>query len=436
MFNQYKSIHFIGIGGSGISALATLAQSKGCQVSGSDLSENPTTQHLKKDGILIHIGHQASNLDEKTDLVVYSGAIDKEKNPEYQEALERKTSTLSYFEALGRISKSKKTIAVTGTHGKTTTTAMLGQALIAAGLDPTVIVGSQVPAFDNRNIHIGKSDWLVVEACEYKRSFLNLHPFGMILLNCEVEHLDYFKDEEDYVLAFKELVSKLPKDGFLVFNNEDSNAKSIANSYQGKSLTAITAEAKIDLQIPGRFNQLNAQHVLLTCRQIEADESEVAEALKAFRGTSRRMEIKGEMNGALVIDDYGHHPTEIKATLGALKEEYPERRLLCVFQPHQYSRSHKLITKFQNAFADADQVIIPDIFEARDSQEDKKRISALSFAESINQIHKSAIWGKSKKETVGLLQKIIEPNDIVVTMGAGDVYRIGEELLSHRKFDK
>ncbi len=431
MLDNFRHIHFIGVGGSGISALAYMAIAHGIKVSGSDIAPNPTTEKLEKEGVQIHIGHSKDNLSELCELVIYSEAIDKKENPEFLEANKREISTLSYFEALGQLSTHKKTIVIAGTHGKTTTTAMLGLALIKAGEDPTVIVGSRVPTFENRNIQIGHSQWLVAEGCEYRRSFLHFQPFGVVLLNCELEHVDYYKSEADYLSAYQELVSKIPEDGFLVYNEEDENCRLISESYKGKKLPVASAASKnLSLNVPGEFNQMNAAHALEAAKQITKNMHGVRNGLQNFSGTARRLEKKGEKNGALIMDDYGHHPTEVRATLKALKEANPGRRLICIFQPHQYSRTHELLDHFANAFGDADMVIIPNIFEARDTDEDKAKISAEKLVKAISKQHSNCRWGENAEKTLETLKKELKKGDLAVTMGAGDVYKIGEDYLS------
>lgn len=432
MLDNFRHIHFIGIGGSGISALAYLAIAHGIKVSGSDIAANPTIENLEKEGAIIHIGHKKENLDELCELVIYSEAIDKEKNPEYLEAIKRGLQLMSYFEALGQLSTHKKTIVVAGTHGKTTTTAMLGQALKAAKEDPTVIVGSRVPAFENRNIHIGHSEWLVAEGCEYRRSFLHFQPFAVVLLNCELEHVDYYKSQEDYIAAYQELVAKIPEDGFLVYNEDDEYCQMISESCIGEKLpVSATTSEKLTLNVPGDFNQLNAAHALKAAKQVTKNIDGAYQGLREFTGTARRMEVKGEKNRVLVMDDYGHHPTEVRVTLKALKEAHTGHRLICVFQPHQYSRTHELLDHFANAFGDADMVIIPNIFEARDSDEDKAKISAEKLVQVISDKHPDCRWGESFEKTLKILKKEVTEGDLIVTMGAGDVYQIGEMYLSN-----
>ncbi len=430
MLDKFKHIHFLGIGGSGISAIAYLTITNHIKVSGSDLSKNENTQSLEKEGCLIYIGHKKDNLKQTVDCLIYSEAIDKKTNPEYLEAKKRKVTILSYSEALGMISKTKKTIAVTGTHGKTTTTAMLGQALIKAKEDPTVIVGSRVSAFEGKNIYIGKGKYFVVEACEYRRSFLNLEPFAVIILNCELDHLDYYTNENDYISAFEELVKKIPKEGFLVYNATDKNCQKISQSCKRKKFGIHPSKKgeKITKAI-GDFNQFNALHALEACKNLTKNEKEAKKGLMEFSGTSRRMEIKTEKDGIIIMDDYAHHPSEIKATLHALKKEYPKKRIICIFQPHQYSRTHELLKDFKTAFHDADKVIIPNIYEARDSEEDKAKISAKQLVKEISKNHSDCKWGESLEKTIENIKTTMKKGDLILSMGAGDVYKITDALL-------
>lgn len=428
----FDKIHFIGIGGIGISALASWALAEGKKVTGSDASDSALIADLKTQGAKISIGHFSENVGADVELVVYTEAIDSNTNPELGRAKELGIPTLSYFQALGKISEGKKTIAVAGTHGKTTTTAMLGLALIEAGQDPTVIVGSKVREFGNRNIRIGKSDLLVVEACEYRRSFLNLSPFGVVMLNCEADHLDYYKDENDYVKAFEELAREIPEDGFLVINKNDHHLHRVAKKCVGKVVEVGVAEAEqwdMPLLVFGKFNKLNALQAFKAAELLGADAHEVRHALRKFRGTWRRMELKGEFQGAKVYDDYGHHPTEISSTLGALKAAYPNKRLVCVFQPHQHSRTYQLLEGFKGAFKSADKVIVPNIYAARDTEEDKQKIDAERFVVALQEQHPDVVWGESLDKTYALLEKLITPKDLVITMGAGNITELADQLV-------
>ncbi len=426
------NIHFIGLGGIGISALAYWALNDGATVSGSDVSDSALLEDLRTQGATVFIGHQAQNLGAGVELAIYTEAIDFETNPEYLRAKELGIPLMSYFQALGKISEGKKTIAITGSHGKTTTTAMLGLALMEAGLDPTVIVGSKVREFSGRNIWIGQSDLLVVEACEYRRDFLSLKPFGMVNLNLDLDHTDYYKDEKDYVSAFASLAEKLPKDGFLIINADDKNSAEVAKNCKGQVVKAGMAEAErwdMPLQVLGSFNKLNALLAFLAAEALAANNHEVRHALRKFRGTWRRMELKGEFQGAKVYDDYGHHPTEIDATLKALKAATPDKKLICVFQPHQHSRTLRLLEQFKTAFSSADKVIIPNIYAARDSEEDKRGIDAERLAKAIAEHHKNVTWGKNFETTYGLLKKEVTANDVVVTMGAGNITELSDRLV-------
>ncbi|MBN1258183.1 UDP-N-acetylmuramate--L-alanine ligase [Candidatus Peregrinibacteria bacterium] len=435
MLNSLHHIHFIGIGGSGISAIAYLALEKGIKVTGSDIAGSPITEDLAEHGARFYVGHAGEHVPDTAELVVYSEAIDQKTNPEFLAAKKKGIPVMSYFESISEISKHKKTIAVAGTHGKTTTTAMLGEALVAAGLDPTVIVGSRVPEFGGKNIRVGHGELFVVESCEYRRSFLNLNPFGAVLLNCEPDHLDYYKDEKDYVSAFIEFIKKVPKDGFIIANMLDKNVQKVCGYCVGNVVgldSKKMAEISLNMSVPGDFNKSNATHAYLAALQVGAAEKPARKGLENFKGTARRMEVIGEKDGVTVIDDYGHHPTEIKATLLALRDKYKGRRIICVFQPHQYSRTYRLLGDFKTAFGDADKVLIPNIYEARDTAEDKKRISAVSFVAALREHHPDVTWTKDFKTTVGLLYKENKPGDVIVTMGAGDGYKVGEMFLGHQ----
>jgi UDP-N-acetylmuramate--alanine ligase len=428
---QYKKIHFIGIGGIGISALAYLALAEGKMVTGSDSGATALTNDLIENGAHVSIGHDSQNVNEDTELVIYTEAIDTETNPEYKKAKDMRIPVLSYFEALGQVSRTKKTIAVVGTHGKTTTTAMLGLALIKADLDPTVIVGSKVKEFGGRNIYIGKGDLFVVEGCEYRRSFLSLEPFGVIFLNCEAEHLDYYKDEEDYMKAYEELIHKIPTDGFMVANMDDKNVEKLIHQCAGQLIPVHEKEVRdmnLKLKVIGDFNKVNAAHAYKADEAVGAQLDAARNALEKFGGTWRRLETKGEFNGAVLIDDYGHHPTEVSLTLKAIRDKYDRKRLICVFQPHQYSRTHLMIDEFRGAFKDADKVIIPNIYEARDSDEDKAKMDAEKLVNMLADTHPDAEWGKGFDNTFKLLKKTVKKDDVVVTMGAGSIGEFAERL--------
>lgn len=429
--DQYKYIHFIGIGGIGISSLAFLALNEGKKVTGSDSQGSALIDDLMREGARISIGHQSEQVNDSVELVIYTEAIDRETNPEYLRAKELNLPTLSYFEALGQLTRTKKTIVVVGTHGKTTTTAMLGLTLTECGFDPLVIVGSKVKEFGGRNIRLGKGDLFAVEGCEYRRSFLNLAPFGVIFLNCELEHLDYYKNESDYLAAYKELIGMIPSNGFLVANMEDPNVADLSHHCAGRVIPVHESDASslnLKLNVFGRFNQLNATQAYKAAEAVGGTEDAIRRGLEAFRGTWRRMEHRGKFNGALLIDDYGHHPTELKMTLKAIKEYYSDKRLICVFQPHQYSRTHLLIEEFKDAFKSADKVLITDIYAARDTDEDKAKIDAEKMVKIISAHHNDIQWSGDLENTYRLLNQIVQSGDVLVTMGAGSIGQLADRL--------
>jgi UDP-N-acetylmuramate--alanine ligase len=431
---NHQKIHFIGVGGIGISSLAYLALEEGKQVTGSDCVGSALIEDLRKCGAQIEIGHSAENLVDDAELVIYTEAIDIETNPEYVKARQMKVPVLNYYEALGQLSSTKKTIAVVGTHGKTTTTAMLGLALINAGEDPTVIVGSKLKEFEGRNISIGGGDLLVVEGCEYRRSFLSLDPFGVVFLNCEAEHLDYYKDEEDYKNAYIELIRKIPVDGFLVANWDDENVREVAAHCAVEPVKVRVSDPEIEglkPQVLGDFNKFNALFALKAAARLEADQEVIKKSLNRFRGTWRRLEMKGEFNGATVIDDYGHHPTEVFLTLEAIRGAYPDKRIVCIFQSHQHSRTRLLIDEFKGAFKYADKVVITDLYDCRDTDLDRAEIDGEKFAKVLEGTHPDVSWSGSLDATYDLLKKEIRPTDLLVVMGAGDVCDLAEKLVKN-----
>lgn len=424
------NIHCIGIGGIGLSALARLLHEEGHQVSGSDASPSALTEELKKEGISVYDEHRDVHISQSIDWVIYSEAISKD-NPEYREALSLGLKTSSYFEALGEWGKTKKMIAIAGTHGKTTTTAMTALILTEGDMDPSVVVGSKVNEFGGKNMRAGKSDLLVVEACEYRASFHHLSPFCAIVTNCEVDHLDYYENETAYHDAFLYFLQKIPSDGYVVCDLSDEHLKELTADLSCNIIDISEKElvAGIQMSLPGdhiKFDALLAQEA---ARIFGVDDASIKKSLSSFQGTWRRMEKRGEYKGALLYDDYGHHPTEIRVTLKALREAHPDKRIICVYQPHQYSRTALLLDDFKTAFKDADLVVIPNIYEARDSEEDKKKVSAESFVQTVQEYHKGeVIYGDGLSATADKLKGITSPNDVLITMGAGNVFKVLEYL--------
>jgi len=418
-----------------MSALARMFLEEGKQISGSDITESEITKSLEKLGAKIFIAQRQENLPADADLVIYTLAIG-EDNPELIKAKKLGLPTLTYAEALGEVSRGKFTIAISGTNGKTTTTAMVAKILIDAGFDPTVIVGS-LAHFENQdggeessNFRAGKSDFLVVEACEYKRSFLNLNPDILVITNIDNDHLDYYKDLSDIQSAFIELAQKIPEDGYLVSDIDNPNIEPVAEAvernmidYKDLSLGAV----KLTLKVPGEHNVLNTKAALAVAAILEIDTKNAAGSLEEFEGTWRRFEYKGKTKkGALVYDDYAHHPTEIKATLSSAREKFPDKKIIVVFQPHLYSRTKILFKDFSSAFGDASQVILVPIYGAREPED--KSVSLEELAEEISKKGTAAEYVSSLSASAALLQKYGE-GDLIITMGAGDVYNLLDEII-------
>lgn len=448
-------IHFIGIGGIGVSALAKYYLEKGYQVSGSDLVPSEITKALRKKGAKLLIGkHKAKNLPKNVDLVIYSPAVPKD-NPELKEAKKLKIKCLSYPEVLGELTKKYFTIAVSGTHGKSTTTAMAGLLLKKAGFDPTVIVGTKLKEFRNSNCRVGKSKYLVIEADEWQASFLNYWPKIIVLTNIEKEHLDYYKNLNNILKTYKEYIRHLPKDGVLIVGNEDdentrriifnsqfpiSNQFSIINYQASKSKDA--QKLRKILKVPGEYNVSNALAALAVARVLKIPDKISFKALSEYRGSWRRFEEKnlkfgkegarrkreGGGSGVVklkIISDYAHHPTEIKVTLEAAREKFTRKKIWCVFQPHQYQRTFYLFKDFVKAFSKApiDKLIITDIYDVagREKGKIKEKISSEKLIEAINKPW--AIY-LPKEEIVRYLKKNLKGREVVIIMGAGDIYKL------------
>ena len=396
----------VGIGGIGMSALAQLYAHKGARVTGSDRSAQPTTQMLEEKGIAVAIGSHADMVPEDTDLLVYSAAVPSE-NAERMRARELGMLELNYPEALGQATVGKRLIAVVGTHGKTTTTAMIGKMLEDAGKDPTVVVGSIVPQWQT-NFRPGGSDLFVVEACEYRKHFLAFHPEVLVVTNIEWDHTDFYKTEAEFIAAFDEVKAQAGR----VID---------ASVYQATSVP--------ELHLPGSFNQDNARAakagVMALC--LDIDEAVLDESLRNFKGTWRRFEYKGKtVSGADLYDDYAHHPTSIVKTIQAAREKFLGKQIVVFFHPHLYSRTRDLFDGFVAALKTADQVYVLPVFAAREPHD--ASVSNEALAEAIRKNGGTA-------EAVGGMEEVTEKiksfgaETVVFTMGAGDVYKAGEASL-------
>lgn len=419
------AVHFVGIGGIGVSAVARLMLARGVSVTGSDRDSSPLAENLESEGAKVFIGHNASHVPEVCDLVVYSPAV-PDDNPELVSARERRVQTLSYPEALGMISRGMRTIAISGTHGKTTTTAMIADVLVGANLSPTVIVGSIMKK--GSNFILGSSDLFVVEACEYQRSFLNLSPEILVITNIGNDHLDYYGSIEGVQKAFAEMVGKVPPHGTIVCEPNNSLvasvlAKAVAQivDYTKENLTTVLA-------VPGEYNIKNAKAGLAVAKILGVPEVEALRLIALFPGTWRRMEYKGTLSiGARVYDDYAHHPTEIKATLQGLRSKHPHARIRVVFQPHLYSRTRLLLSDFAQSFSDADEALFAPIYAAR--EEPDPRISVDMLAWETAKHHPNPRVPGDFQAIEKYLRETVTPNDVIITMGAGDIYKVGESLL-------
>ncbi|MFW5853593.1 MAG: UDP-N-acetylmuramate--L-alanine ligase [Patescibacteria group bacterium] len=417
--NRVKKVHFIGIGGIGQSAAARLLLNEGKIVTGSDHNPSPVTDGLVKKGIKILIGQKADNITADTDLLVYSLAV-PEDNPERLQGQELNIPEVSYPELLGLISENKKTVAVAGTHGKTTTTAMLGEVLNQ--LKPSVIVGSLLTKTKS-NFIAGEGKWLVVEACEYKRSFLNLKPTVLVITNIEEDHLDYYKDLTDIQSAFKQLAEKVPADGLIIAPKNNPNLKSILATVSAPVIDYSDISIP-QLQVPGRHNLLDAQAAKAVGLNLNIPESEIDKALINFKGTWRRLEYKGQTTaGAVVYDDYAHHPTEIKMALTALKVKYPNKQLVAVFQPHLYSRTRDFMDKWSIAFEAADQVIVLPIYAARE-----KPLAGINSQALIKQLGVKAQLATDFRQAKELLENK-DAQTVIAVLGAGDIFKLSEDVI-------
>ncbi len=466
---ERKSVHFIGIGGTGLSAIARLLLESGWQVSGSDRTLSPLLKGLQAEGARISIGHRAENI-EQAQLVVRSSAI-PDDNVEVQAALGRSIPVLKRADFLGELMVDRFGIAVAGTHGKTTTTAMIAWMLTSLGQDPSFIAGGVLSNL-HTNAHAGKGQTFVIEADEYDRMFLGLSPRIAVVTNIEHDHPDCYPTAEDFFNAFDQFAARLGKEGMLLTCANDGGAARLAqvarargqkvlpfsiryasngsqrtpngyfagalvpNPMGGLSFEASCAAAgkeavhqlPVSLRVPGRHNVLNALAALAVAHQMELSIGKAAQALAEFRGTGRRFEVRGEAHRITIVDDYAHHPTEIRATLAAARMQYPHSRIWAVWQPHTYSRTKLLMNEFASAFEQADEVVVTDIYAARESQPEdgfssRQVVAQMTFPEA-NYIPDFA-------QVEAFLLKHLKPGDVLITLSAGDADQISSQVLRH-----
>ncbi len=422
-----NNFHLVGIGGIGMSGLARILRDSGKEVTGSDAEDSPVVVKLRQENFEVVIPQAAENLSENAEVVIHTLAAD-EKNPEIVEAQKRGLKVLSYPEALGEITKNKKVIAVCGAHGKTTTSGLIISACLSASEDISCLVGTNLKELEGKNARVGDSDWFVVEACEYKRAFLNIEPNIIVLTNIEAEHLDYYEDLEDYKSAFVEFTKKLPENGVLVTNSTEANVEEVIELAPNFFDTKEVLE-HFPLKILGEHNYRNAKLALAVGELLNLDSDKFLEGVGNFEGGERRMEFKGEFQGAKVYDDYAHHPTEIQATLAGVRDEFTDARIVMVYQQHQLDRAQKMLHELGESFFDADLVVIPNIYEVRDEAKSENKISGKDLVKEISKHHTKAIFTENFEKTVEWLKSNLQKNDLLIVAGAGDVFRITEELL-------
>lgn len=453
--SKNRKVHFIGIGGVSMSGLAAVLLTKGYKVSGSDSKESEVLNKLRKSGAEIYIGHKGENL-KNVDLVVYTAAIPP-TNPEIIEAKNKNIELMDRAEFLGYIMKGHKyNVAVAGTHGKTTTTSMLSHITMNANLDPTILVGGDVDAIKG-NYKIGESEYFVTEACEYKASFLKFYPYIGIILNIDADHLDYYRDINHIQETFKKFADLIPSDGYLIGCAEDSRVLEVINhakcntisygltkgditatniSFNNKGCAKFTVCKNgndlfdVTLSTTGKHNILNALATISTSLVLNIPKEAIISGLAECKGAHKRFEYKGEFNGTTIIDDYAHHPVEIKATLSTAKL-IDHNKTYCVFQPHTYTRTKTLFDEFTTCFSSADELILMDIYAAR--EKDTGLVSSDELGDAIRKTGLNCINLHSHEEVADYLASKVQPKDLILTVGAGDVVKVGEILLNKTK---
>ncbi|PID58155.1 MAG: UDP-N-acetylmuramate--L-alanine ligase [Ignavibacteriae bacterium] len=449
--NIIKKIHFVGIGGIGMSGLAEILLNQGFKVSGSDISTSEITQHLENIGAEIYKGHSAENIKD-VDLVVYSSAVNIE-NDEVKEALDRQIPTIKRAEMLAETMRMKHGIGIAGTHGKTTTTSMVGLVLTKGGIDPTIIVGGKLSDLGGTNARLGNGDYIVVEADEFDRTFLQLTPSIAAITTLESEHLDTYKDLDDIKSAFIQFANKVPFYGFVVLCLDEPALQNIIPQINKTIITyGVTQQAdvravdisyeenkssykviykgeelgEINLNLPGLHYIKNSLVAVTIGREMGVDFETIKKSLASFSGVYRRFETKYD-NSILVLDDYAHHPTETTATLMGIRSGY-KRRLVAVFQPHLYSRTKEFYDEFGRSFLNSDVFICTDVYPAREKP--LEGVTGRLISDSSKKFgHKNVIYEADKSQIPKLLMDIVKEDDIIVTMGAGDIWKYGEKFI-------
>ena len=455
MFSSIKKIHFVGIGGIGMSGIAEILLDQGFAVSGSDRALSEVTQRLQSLGARIFEGHRAANVASDVDVLVYSSAVGPD-NPELREAAERKIPVIRRAEMLAEVMRLKYGIGIAGTHGKTTTTSMISLVLLAGGLDPTVLVGGKLSGLGGTNARLGQGDFIVVEADEFDRSFLSLTPTIAVLTTLETDHLDCYRDLEDIKGAFVQFASRVPFYGFVVLCLDEPALLDIMPSLSKKRIVTYGLNPQADiqatdirykentssflvtrrgielsrvtLQVPGQHNVQNALAALTVGLELGVPFDNVKAGIEKFGGVYRRWEKKGEVGGVTLYDDYAHHPTECRATLAGVKGGW-KRRVVCVFQPHLYSRTRDFYEDFGKSFLLSDVLVVTDVYPAR--EEPIQGVTGELIVHAARRYgHKDAHYIRDKSALPAFLRSIVRPGDLVITMGAGDIWKFGEQFLN------
>ena len=454
---DYHHIHFIGIGGISMSGLAALMLSKGYTISGSDRKASPITKHLEELGITVYEDHDPAQIED-ADLVVYTDAIQMD-NPEYRAAVAKKIDVIDRATFLGAVMKNfHVSIAVSGTHGKTTTTSMIATAIKDEPISPTIMVGGNLGEISG-NVRIGTGDFFLTEACEYRANVLKYFPSTAIILNIDEDHLDFFDNIDHILETFRAYAGNLGEDDLLILNKDDDYAYSMKDAtksrivtfshkgeadYEARNLVIdphtgrphydlyIHGEkiAPIQLQVMGLHNVSNSLAAISACVEGNIPVEDAIKGVLNYHGVGRRLEFKGEVDGIRVIDDYAHHPTEIASTLHALKPTV-QNRLICIFQPHTYTRTKLLLDSFSHSFKESDITIIADIYAAR--EKDYGDIHSKTLVEAVKANHDQAIYIGEQDEILDYIKEKSRPGDVILTMGAGDIYRVGERFLEDAK---
>ncbi len=451
-FSSIRRLHLVGIGGIGMSGIAEILLRQGFNVSGSDLHASEATERLAGGGAHIFIGHDAANIV-GADVVVYSSAVQPHTNPETAAAMQQHIPLIRRAEMLSELSRLKYCLAIAGTHGKTTTTSMSGLAMMKAGMDPTVIVGGRLHGLGGSNARLGGGDWIVLEADEYDRSFLQLSPTVAIITNIEADHLDIYSDLDDIKTSFVAFANKVPFYGTACVCLDDAGVRSILKDITRVVVTfGLSAQSdvravdlefnerassftvlhknqelgRVNLRVPGEHNVRNALGALTAGLVCNAPFQELRHALAEFTGVYRRFEIKGEWNGRMVVDDYAHHPTEIRSTLAAAKAGW-KKRIIAVFQPHTYSRTRDLAEEFATSFDDADVLLVTDVYAAR--EQPIEGITGATIADAARAAgHRKVLFVPLLSDVINELRKLSVEGDMVITLGAGDVWKVARDL--------